>query len=371
MNHLSVLHTESSCGWGGQELRVLNEAQGLIERGHEVCIAAPEESRIYQEAGRRNLPRIAASIRRKNLQGLRAMRRVLRAQHWDVVNTHSSTDSWLTALARASFMQGHQPALVRTRHISAPIPNNAATRWLYRSASAHVVTTGEALRQQVMTQTGLTADRVTSVPTGIDLLHFQPGDRAVARAALGLSSQSFIVGIVATLRSWKGHRFLVDAIAALPDPQVQLVIVGDGPGREPLRAQIAALNLQERVTMVGHQDNVVPWLQAMDVFVLPSYANEGVPQAIMQAMACGVPVITTAVGAIGEIALHEQTALVIAPENVNAIVSILVGAMKEPALIARLAADALKLAQEKFTVQRMAAAMEQVFRSASIQARQR
>jgi glycosyltransferase involved in cell wall biosynthesis len=362
MNHLSVLHTESSCGWGGQELRVLNEAQGLIERGHEVCIAAPEESRIYQEAGRRNLPRIAASIRRKNLQGLRAMRRVLRAQHWDVVNTHSSTDSWLTALARASFMQGHQPALVRTRHISAPIPNNAATRWLYRSASAHVVTTGEALRQQVMTQTGLTADRVTSVPTGIDLLHFQPGDRAVARAALGLSSQSFMVGIVATLRSWKGHRFLVDAIAALPDPQVQLVIVGDGPGREPLRAQIAALNLQERVMMVGHQDNVVPWLQAMDVFVLPSYANEGVPQAIMQAMACGVPVITTAVGAIGEIVTDETNGVIIHPQSSAAITEAVIRIRNDKPFCRHLSIQALQSARDKCAQDVMINKMEVVLK---------
>src|SRR5262249_59068040 len=161
---------------------------------------------------------------------------------------------------------------------------------------SHVVTTGERLREQVMRETGLAAARVTSVPTGIDLARFAPGDRAQARARLGMPADAFVVGIVATLRSWKGHRYLVDALAALPG--AMLVMVGDGPGADNLRAQVKALGVESRTRMPGNQDDVVPWLQAFDVFALPSYANEGVPQAIMQAMACRIPIVTTPVGSI-------------------------------------------------------------------------
>ena len=190
MTRLSILHTESSCGWGGQELRIISEAEGFRLRGHAVCIAAPPEARIYAEAGRRGLAALALPIAKKRPAGIVALRRELASRRWDVVNTHSSTDSWLAALALATLPRVARVPLVRTRHISAPISRNAATRWLYGSATAHVVTTGEALRRQVIDEAGLDAARVTSVPTGIDLERFCPGDRAQARAQLGLPADA-------------------------------------------------------------------------------------------------------------------------------------------------------------------------------------
>jgi len=356
---MKILHTESSCGWGGQELRVLEEAAGMQARGHEVLIAAPAESRIYAEAGKRGVPAVALPIAGKNLAGLRALRRLLAGQRPDVINTHSSTDSWLAALASVGLAQA--PPLVRTRHISAPIPPNAASRWLYRRATARVVTTGEALREQVMRETGLEPQRVLSVPTGVDLQRFSPGDQAAARAWLQLPANAPLVGIVATLRSWKGHRFLVEAMAGAGMEGAQLVIVGDGPGRDNLRAQIDALGLSARVRMAGNQADVVPWLRALDAFALPSYANEGVPQALMQAMAVGIPVVTTPVGAIGELVKSGQTGLMVPPRDVDALRTALLGLLNDPALRAGLSAAALVHVRAHFSRERMLDGMERVF----------
>ena len=71
--------------------------------------------------------------------------------------------------------------------------------------------------------------------------------------------------------------------------------------------------------LVGNHSDVVPWLQALDVFVLPSYANEGVPQALMQAMACGLPCVTTNIGAIPELARHDLTVWVVSAQDVLAL----------------------------------------------------
>jgi glycosyltransferase involved in cell wall biosynthesis len=106
------------------------------------------------------------------------------------------------------------------------------------------------------------------------------------------------VGIVATLRSWKGHRHLLEAFAGLADRGARLLVVGDGPQREALGLLAGRLGIAGRVRFAGNQADVAPWLQALDLFCLPSYANEGVPQALMQAMACGLPVISTPVGSI-------------------------------------------------------------------------
>jgi glycosyltransferase involved in cell wall biosynthesis len=358
---LRIVHTESSCGWGGQELRILSEAQGLIERGHDVRVAAPAESRIYAEAQRRAVPAHALPIARKGVGGFVAVRRLLAGLRADVVNAHSSTDSWLAALALATLRGA--PPLVRTRHISASIPRNPGSRWLYGSATAHVVTTGERLREQVMRETGLAPGRVSSIPTGVDLARFVPGDRAAARRRLDLPQDAFVVGIVATLRSWKGHRHLVDAVAAARARRWMLAMVGDGPGAENLRAQVAALGLEAQVCMPGNQEDVVPWLQAFDVFALPSYANEGVPQAIMQAMACGVPVVSTAVGAIGELVRDGDTGLLVPPQDAGALHEALVRLQDDPARRESLARRAREHVREHFARGSMLDRMEAVFRS--------
>ncbi len=154
MNPLRILHTESSLGWGGQEIRVLTEARGVMRAGHEVTLAAPSESRIFQESPRYGVEALALPIARKGLRGIRALRGLLSQRPFDIANTHSSTDTWLVALARSG---PRAPPLVRTRHISAPVPRNFATRWLYRRATDRIVTTGERLRKQMVDETGVDA----------------------------------------------------------------------------------------------------------------------------------------------------------------------------------------------------------------------
>jgi len=359
---LSILHTESSLGWGGQEIRIISEAAGLEARGHDVTLAASPHSRVYDEAKKRGLTVVAAPIERKGLRGLWGMRRVLASQQFDVVNTHSSTDSWLTALAAATLHRA--PPVVRTRHISARVPDNAATRWLYGRATRHVVTTGESLRKVLIGNHHLPADRVSSVPTGVNIQRYSPGDRAAARRAVGLPEDLKLVGIVATLRSWKGHRFLIDAVSMLARRDVGLVIVGDGPQRDALKALAEQRHLK-RFWMPGNQNDVIPWMQALDIFALPSYANEGVPQALVQAMLCGLPCITTAVGAIGEAAIDGRTALIVQPQDVKSLAFALQRLLDDPALCVRLGMAARAHCTIHFNIEVMLDRMEAIFHAAA------
>jgi len=356
---MRILHTESSLGWGGQEIRVLTEARGVARAGHEVLLAAPADSRIHAESKRFEVESVARPIGRKGLRGLIALRSLLAGRPFDVVNTHSSTDSWLAAVGIATLPAG--PALVRTRHISAPVPRNASTRWLYAKAR-RIVTTGEKLRLQVIEETGVAASDVVSVPTGIDLGRFHPADRAAARVATGLPPDATIVGIVATLRSWKGHRFLIDAVAAMGRPAVVLVVVGDGPQREALEAQARERGLDVR--FAGNRDDVAPWLQSFDVFCLPSYANEGVPQALMQAMACGLPVVTTDVGSIAEIVRDGETGVMVKPQDEASLRAAIEALLDDPARRERLGTAAANLARERFGEGLMVERMLEAFRAA-------
>jgi len=361
-----IAHTEASAGWGGQEIRVLREARGFIDRGHDVVVYAPPGSRILAEAPRFGVPSQALPIGRKRPPGVLTLARAFRARPVDVVNAHSSTDSWLVALAcRWLRLRGLAcPVLVRTRHVSVPVPNNRSTRWLYRHATARIVTTGNALREQLIRDNGIDASRVDSVPTGIDPAAFGRIGRDDARAALGLPARIPLVGIVATLRSWKGHRFLVDALPLLEARDARLVIVGDGPQRDALVAQVDARGLADRVVFAGQQHDVAPWLAALDVFALPSYANEGVPQALLQAMFAGVPCVTTDAGAIPEVARDGETAVVVEKESAAAIAAGIDRLLAAPDRGAALAARARERVAAGFTEAAMLDRMDDVFRRA-------
>ena len=344
---MKIVHTEASCGWGGQEIRILEEANGLIARGHEVLVLCAPQSRLFAEAPRFGVPVTALPIDRKRLAGVFALRHWLQTNRPDVVNVHSSTDSWLTGLACATLAQ--PPAVVRTRHISAPIAVNIGSKWLYRHSVQHIATTGEALRQTLIRELGLAPERVTSVPTGIDTQRFAPDDRIATRQALGLATHVHYLGIVATLRSWKGHLYLLEAFAQLKASNWHLLIVGEGPMLDNIKAKILALNLQDRVILAGQQRNPEDWLRALDIFCLPSYANEGVPQALMQAMLTALPIVTTPIGAILEAVNDGETALIVPPQNVAALAAALSRLIGDPDLAGRLGCAARSRAVERFS----------------------
>jgi glycosyltransferase involved in cell wall biosynthesis len=366
---LRILHTESSLGWGGQEIRILTEAAGMIGRGHMVGLACARSARIFAEAPRFGVPVTALPIGRKRPQGVVALQRFLATYPVDVINAHSSTDCWLVALACRALKVS--PPMVRTRHISAPVPRDRLTRWLYTKATAQVVTTGDAIRSALIREIGVAPSRVTSIPTGVDPLRFAPRDKLEARRWLRLPETAPLVGICATLRSWKGHRFLVDAVPLLAHRDAQLVIVGEGPQREALQQQIAALGLRDRVRMVGNQNDVAPWLAALDAFALPSYADEGVPQALVQAMFVGAPCVTTDVGAIGEVAIADHTALVVTKQNTIALAAAIDRLLGDSALATRLVAAARERVAGKFNLASMLDRMETVFRRAMRERRSR
>jgi glycosyltransferase involved in cell wall biosynthesis len=359
---LRILHTESSLGWGGQEIRILTEAAGMIGHGHQVTLACASSAKIFAAAPRFGVPVTTLPIGRKRPQGIAALRRLFTKHPVDVINAHSSTDAWLVALACRALKAA--PPLVRTRHISAPVPRDRLTRWLYTKATAHVVTTGEAIRSALIREIGVAPSRVTSIPTGVDPVRYAPRDKREARRWLRLPESAPLVGICATLRSWKGHRFLIDAMPLLAHRDAQLVIVGDGPQRVALERQVAALGLRDRVRLIGNQNDVAPWLAAFDVFALPSYADEGVPQALVQAMFVGAPCVTTDAGAIGEAAIADVTALVVAKENTIALAAAIDRLLGDPALAARLLTAARERVAAKFDLASMLDHMETVFRRA-------
>jgi glycosyltransferase involved in cell wall biosynthesis len=367
---LRVLHTEASTGWGGQELRILTEMEGMARRGHRVHLLAPANAQIVPAARSRGLGVDALPIEWKRPPGLFALRGWLarNGAQFDVINAHSSTDAWLCALARATLPRA--PRIVRTRHLSTPVNRLPTTRWLYQRATAHIVVTGRALKTALVRRNGYDPATITSVRTGIDLVRFQPRDRLAMRAQCGVDARP-AVGIVATLRDWKGHDDLLAAWHALQAivPGWQLLVIGDGPRRAHLEERLRALDVGASVRFTGNQDDVPAWLACLDIAVLPSYGDEGVPQSLMQAAACGLPAVSTHVGAIAEAVIHDRTGLLVAPRDVDALVRALSTLMQDVPTRERMGAAAHAYAQAHFGIDAMLDRMEAVFARVAAPAR--
>jgi len=357
---MHIVHTEADGGKGGQPLRIINESLGMIQRGHQVTILCPESAPLHQLAITAGLNVVTMPLRRKNLGNLLALRRWLSDNRdtVDVVNSHNSADTWLVALANL-FLSRPLP-LIRTRHASGVPRNNWTTRWLYRKACKHIVSTGEALRLQ-MVALGVPLENTTSVPSGVDISRFHPDDKDAARNHCDLSQGDFWLGVVSHLRPNKGHSVLLKALAQINIPEIKVAIVGDGPHREALESEVIQHNLLTRVVLAGHQPDPERWFPAFDIAISPSHDMEGVPQGVLQSLATGIATIATDAGGTADAVIDRKTGLLIAQQDVEGLRDAILTLYHDPVLRRQLASQGNEYLNSHFTRECMLTAMEKVF----------
>ncbi len=358
----TILHTESSLGWGGQERRILAEAVAMQQRGHRLLLACDPRGELYRRARARGFnPFPLACGGWRNLAAWRRLRRLLRKHQVDILNTHSSLDSWIGALAWRSLRK--RPHLVRTRHLSTRVNDNLPTRWLYRAPGA-IITTGEVTRDLLSRHLGVPEARLFSIPTGVSLEDFTPRDKdPELLARLQIPAEAFVFGTVAVLRSWKGHLYLLEALKELirvGEPAF-LLLVGEGPYRVVIEEKVRDLGLESRVRLVGYQDDVAPWFALMDAVVLASYANEGVPQALLQAMAMAKALVGAAVGGIPEVVIEDETGHLVPPRDAAALARALRLLLEDAGHRRELGRRGREFVAARFAIEQMAAEVEAVY----------
>ena len=169
------------------------------------------------------------------------------------------------------------------------------------------------------------------IPNGVDAQRFSSMSRSQAREILGLPTEGRIVLTVGSQDEVKGTRYLIEACGLLADlPDLRLVLVGDGPLRQALGRLSQDLGISDRVIFAGKRDHaeVALWMNAADVFCLPSL-REGHPNVVMEALACGTPVVASDVGAVSEI-LSSETGLLVPPANAQRLAGALRHAFRTP-----------------------------------------
>ncbi len=320
--HLSVLHTEASRGFGGQEMRILAESRWLLDHGHQAILLCQPDSRLHEEASREGIPLKPVALGGPgDLGAFLQVRRVMRACRVNLVHTHSSIDSWFGGLAARTF----RLPLVRSRHVSIPIRRSL----IYRLPD-RIIASGEAVRQALVTA-GIPTERVVSIPAGVDPQRFHPGVSG-HRIRQEFGAWGPIVGIIANIRGSKGHDVLLEAVPRVLEhaTDARFLIVGDGVGFRGVQEKVASSGLANHVVMTGFRTDIPEILAALDVVVLPSLRSEGLSQVVLQAMAMGRPIVASTVGS-PEAVEHGVTGVLVRPGDAEGLAEAILTVLADPA----------------------------------------
>lgn len=300
--NIKVLHTEWSDGWGGQEIRIINEMIAVREKGVDVFLACRDNSRIKEKAIENNIKVfILPFAGNMDLKTIFLLIKIIKEYKIDIVNTHSGKDTWVGGIAAK--LSGAK--FIRTRHLS-NIINPSRFNFINELAD-FIFTTGESVKDDMIKYNRISPDKIMSIPTGINDEIFNPANYSYfdSRKFYDFENNEIIVGIVAVLRQFKRHdRFIKVAKKILdkyPDKKIKFVIAGDGPQKVKLLKLIDELFLNDKVIMLGHITDVPFLLSSFDIFLLTSDSKEGVPQSVMQAMLMNKAVIATNVGSTNDL----------------------------------------------------------------------
>lgn len=260
------------------------------------------------------------------------------------------------------------PRLARVVSLHCPREDNplqrAAYPFLFSMAHSVVGVSHDASRTMARRYQGLRAKLVT-IPNGINADLFQVRvDKARLFASLALPPNARVVGTVGRLSREKGHVVLLEAFRQVKDqyPEAFLVLIGDGELRDSLVKRASELRIDASVRFLGARHDVPELLKLMDVFVLSSLW-EGLPLVLLEAMAAGVPVVSSGVGGVPEIAEDEREALLIPPSNAPALASALLRIFADSNLAARLRLSATSMVKAQYSLEHMASRHEALYAS--------
>ena len=301
---------------------------------------------------------------RSDLRALARLRELLGRRRFDIVHTHTAKAG---VLGRLAAHRAGVPRLVHTYH-GFPFHEfqTAARRQAYVRIERRLgqitdlalcVGTGvavEAVRRRL-----ISPERIRTIGVVADVPAPSPGARARARAALGLPADATVVGAVGRLTYQKAPGDFVAALRALGRPDVTGVWVGGGE----LAGQIAAQARQTpglRVVLAGQRGDVPALLPAFDVFALPS-RYEGLPTAVVEAMMCGIPVVATAVNAVGDVVVPGETGLLVPPGHPGLMADAVRFLLDSPEAAARMATAAQARLGQRFGGQALREALNAAY----------
>ncbi len=376
MRKIRVLHIINSLDIGGNERFVLQLLEHLPKETFRQEVCVPDRGKDVTRELERECARLGAPIRVMQVLGnldltvlLRLERAIMRGRY-DIVHTHLIYSQiygrLAAALARANCIVSSEQNVY---DLKARFPFSFIERRLAASTD-RIIACSNGVREHLVKKVGINPLKVVVVPNSVDTRVFFPirkgsprwADVERVRKELRINEGDTVIGTVGHMSRQKGQEFLTAAIPrVLPRyPGAKFVFVGRGMLQKKLEEQARKLGVERAVVFAGIRRDVPVALNCFDVFVLPSLW-EGFGTAIVEALACGAPVVASRVGGIPEIIDHGVDGLLVAPRNPRALAESIIRLLDKPGLRRDMIYRGLRKAMGPFNVTTMAQTMAKLY----------
>ncbi len=327
-----------------------------------LCLKAGGEIADQLEASKGNVE-VLGIENFHSLAGLSKVRKWFRNRQIDVVHTHGYPAGVLGRLAAIFAGVPHLIHHVHSTYINLNRRNHLIEKFL-SGFTYRVICCSKAVRRFVSEQEGIRSDRLMVIHNGVPDPKTEPAaELERLKSSLSIPTEARVIGCVASLVRHKGHRYLIEAASQIEN--VILVLVGDGPLREELEGLVAKLGIDGRVVFAGYQSDVTPYLQLMDVFILPSIEREGLGIAIIEAMALAKPVVASRLGGITEVVDDGRTGLLVPPGDSDALTAAIKRLLQSTNETDAMRSLARKRYLENFALKQMIGQIELLYESSS------
>jgi glycosyltransferase involved in cell wall biosynthesis len=364
---LRILHISSAQIFGGGERNLVDLTEGLQRRGHQVQVVVRPNSTLLQRLSHvpaRNV-HVLPLRNALDVQSANALARLVKRERIEIIHAHMARDYSLAAYATR---RNRQSRLIITRHVLFPLKrlhNQVLSR------VSRVIAVSQAVAAQLQNQNLMPSNKITVVQNGVNIAHLRNVTSETDRSDLcwswGFPADSLVVGSIGELIPLKGHDVFLRAASIVSKKFARarfLIAGGDhSPKKETqadLKKLINELALQDRVRMIGEVAEVGPVLLGMDLFVSAS-RNESFGLAIIEAMASGVPVVATATAGAREVVREGETGRIVARDQPDEMAEAILELLTDAEARTRMAEHASRTAAERFHIDRMIDAVEQIY----------
>lgn len=366
MARKKVLHLVEDLKIGGLERVIASIVLGLDRTRYDVeawCLVRGGE--IAEELVEKGIGvKILGMNSYHNPLQIVALSRLIKKSRIDIIHTHGYFGSTFGRLAAILVKTPTIIAHVHTTYYGFKKRNLLVEKFLSLFTDK-IVCVSRAVNRFVEEVEGISEKKTCLIYNGVGKPRLFQGDRDshVDRKSLGLGEEDLVVITVASLTPHKGHHVLIDAAKAVSKrhENLRLLIVGDGPLRNNLRAYADELQLSSKIVFAGQRKDVNSLLKLANIFVLPSKEREGLPIALIETMAVGLPVIGTQLGGIPEVIEENVNGLLFAPGNSEELAAAIEKLIGDKTIREKMGRAGRKIYEEKFTVERMVNNIESLY----------
>ena len=289
--------------------------------------------------------------------------RYLRREKFDVVHTH---DLWSNLMGVPAARLAGVPAIVSSRRDLAHFDWYQGKRrhWLRRiqNLSGVVLANATPIRDALISEDGFEPEKLRVIHNGVDTEKFQRAQRDRARLFPDVGNEILVVLVGNMHSDVKGHPWLIAAAPTVVRefPEVRFVFAGDGESRPTFAVQVAQLGLEGKFKFLGRRSDIPEILASCDLAVLPSRA-EGLPNAVLEYMAAGLPTIASRVGGTAELVQDGVTGLLVPAEDANALAGALLQFLRNPERARQIANNGQRFAVENFSFERLIREIDELY----------